>query len=125
LPSVTVKLFNYSVLVETATRSAGSTASITLARLSPGPYRLDFSGPLIVDASKQENVIAGYTTVDTVSLSVKPYPARSDLALYLFLGTAASAPVIGSIVLFRRRVLRNRVRRAARLSSQGSGKKRS
>src|SRR2546426_264551 len=125
LPSVTLKLFNYSVLVETATRSAGSKASITLAGLSPGPYRLDFSGPLIVDASKQENVIAGYTTVDTVSLSVKPYPARPDLALYLFLGTAASAPVIGSIVLFRRRVLRNRVRRAARLSSQGSRKKRS
>jgi hypothetical protein len=115
LQSVTVKLSNSSI-VETITRPGGNTGPVTFSKLKAGPYQVDFSGPRITSASRQENVQAGWTTIDYVGLTVQtPDPIRSDnLVLYLLLGTMASLPILGAVLVVRRRVLRRRAKRASR-----------
>jgi hypothetical protein len=116
--SVTVKLSNSST-VETVTRPGGNTGPVTFSKLQAGPYQVYLSGPRISSASRQENVQAGWTTIDYVGLTVQtPDPGRSDnLVLYLLLGTMASLPIIGAVLVVRRRVLKHRARRAGRQSS--------
>ena len=111
--SVTVKLSNSSV-VETVTRAAGNTGPVTFSKLEAGSYQVDFSGPQIIGASRQENVLAGWTTTDYVGLSVVPThdPNRSDFGLYLLIGTLASLPIIGVVLVLRRRALKHKPRRA-------------
>lgn len=116
--SVTVKLFNGSSLVETAVRPGGNRGVVTLSGLLAGSYRVDFSGPRITSVSRQENVVAGWTTVDYVGLAVQtPDPISSNnLVLYLLIGTMASLPILGIVLVVRRRVLKGRARQAARRS---------
>jgi PKD repeat protein len=112
--SVTVKLSNSSI-VETITRPGGNTGPVTFSKLKAGTYQVDFSGPRITSASRQENVQEGWTTTDYVGLTVQT-PDPNNLVLYLLLGTMASLPIIGAVLVVRRRALKRRARRAGRQS---------
>ena len=113
--SVTVQLYNGSILVETFTRPAGSTAAFSAPGLVAGSYRLAFSGSRISSTSKQENVIEGWTTTDIVYLTIQlPNPPGLDLRLYLLLSTIAGSAGIAVFLLVR---TRRRNRAAKRVKS--------
>jgi len=102
--SVTLKLFNGSILVETFTRPAGSTAAFSAPGLVAGTYTLTFSGPGITSYSKQENVIAGWTTPDIVYLTIQqPDSNGLDLRFYLILSTILGSVGIAGFLLVRTR----------------------
>ncbi len=108
--NVTVSLYNGTTttsLVETFTRNP-TTNPIILSRLSEGSYRLTFSGPGVTPYSTDETVTAGWTTVDSISLTVQ-YPTPppildlSGIQLVIVTGVVGAGGILGTFALIRRR----------------------
>ena len=77
--------------------------------LLPSTYFLTFSGPSVVAYSKMENVTPGWTTQDSVYLTVippPPPPNNPDIASLIYLGTIIGGLGIITILLVRRRRLK-------------------
>jgi len=112
--AVTVSLFNGTVLVgNPVTRPAFLTGVFNFQNLEPGSYRLNFSGPGIVPASANVNVVPGWTTWYTAYLSLVQPPAdngASDVQFFLILGAVAGGIILGSGALVRRRLRRKKRR---------------
>jgi hypothetical protein len=110
--SVTVRLYNGSSLVGTFIRAAGNTGPFSASGLLTGTYRLDFSGPGITPASKPEPVTAGWTTTDTVYLTVQTPPPVVDLRVYLLLAGILGSVGITAVLIVRTRAMERRAKRA-------------
>jgi hypothetical protein len=112
LQNVTLSLFRGSILVETITRQAGITAPFSISGLTPGLYRLDFSGPSITPASKQENVLAGLTQTDIVILTVQTQPTQTvapDPWIYFLEGSSIVILGGGAVsIIYERRKKRRK-----------------
>jgi PKD domain len=99
---VSVVLLNSSVVVVRETKSS-SVSRLNFSNLAPGTYSVDFSGSSVVSYSKQETVTPGWTTNDTVYLTVVPPSNPPDLRLFIVLAAVGAGLAIGMVGLFRRR----------------------
>lgn len=99
---VSIVLLNSSVVVARVTKSS-SVSRLSFSNLAPGTYTVDFSGSSVVSYSKQETVTPGWTTNDTVYLTVVPISNPPDLRLYIVLAAVGAGLAIGFVGLFRRR----------------------
>lgn len=82
--------------------------AVVLTGLSEGTYFITFLGPGVTASSITETVIAGWTTADSVSLTVQypTPPSRTDLSgiqLAVVTGVVGAGAVLGIFALIRRR----------------------
>jgi hypothetical protein len=109
--NVIVRFFNSSSSpFPFATRSTNLAGGVLLGQLTPGDYRVSFSGQGIVNSSKTETARPGWTTMDTVYLSMVPAP--QDLSGLIYLGSILGGVgvVLGAIV-YQKRKSSNRAKR--------------
>jgi hypothetical protein len=124
---VVVTLSNSSGVVARSTKSA-SLSRLNFSRLAPGTYAVGFAGSTIVSFSGQESVIAGWTTEDTVYLTVVPPSSPPDLRLFVIVSVLGVGLVGGGAGLFlrRRRALRmGKTRAPARTRKASESRQRS
>lgn len=102
--AVTVSLYNGTLFVQNYTKPAFVVGALVLSNLKPGTYRLIFSGPGVVSNSIALDVIAGWTTWYTATLTlIKPPPAGggSDIRFFLALGAVGGGALLGALTIFR------------------------
>jgi hypothetical protein len=106
--NVQVRVFNASSSpAPFVTRTVNQLGGVLFSSLSPGDYYLTFSGQGIVNSSKKETVIPGFTTTDTIYLSSTPPSA--DYAGLIYTGAILGAiGVFGGAIIYQKRKSRKR-----------------
>ncbi len=111
--NVTVSLYNITGTIQVLFGSvvkSPNVKSVVFSALRAGSYRVDFGGAGIVSYSRDESVMAGWTTQDVVYLSLKaqpnpppPPPAPDSSPLPIVLALVAAGLSLGSLSVFLRR----------------------
>jgi hypothetical protein len=103
--AVTVRLYNQSQLVGYLTVPANQGGPAVFSGLSAGTYLLSFNGTGVTPMSKGETVIAGWTTVDNVVLTVHvpPPPVNNDLGYYILVAGVLGGIGLGGVAAVQRR----------------------
>jgi hypothetical protein len=84
---VLVRLYNYTSPLSscrTCNRTIVLGGSVDFRWLTPGSYTLNFTGPGVDPSSKQTQVQVGWTTMETVYLTVKQPPGPNTIGLVIF-----------------------------------------
>jgi hypothetical protein len=119
--NVVIKVFNTSSSPSPVVNQNISITGITqINRLTPGNYFVVFTGQGYYSANRTEQVLPGWTTMDTVYLSPAPGPTNPpDYSGIIYVGSiAAGIGVIGTIMVFHKR---NSSTRKAGKSSRSKG----
>jgi PKD repeat protein len=104
--NVLIKVFNTSSSPSPAVNQTISILGITqINRLTPGNYFVLVTGQGYYSANRTEQVLPGWTTMDTVYLSSVPGPTNPpDYSGIIYVGSIAAAiGVIGTIIALQRR----------------------
>lgn len=121
--NVLVRLFNSSVSgVPFVSKMSNEAGGVTFDGLAPGNYYLTFLGVGVVNSSRSERVIPGWTTRDTVYVALVPPPPDYSGLIYIGAIVGALAVVTGAIVYQRWRSAKSRAKGSA--SRRGSLKSR-
>jgi PKD domain len=110
--NVIVRIFNASSSpAPFATRTTNGGGGVLVGQLTPGNYYVSFSGQGIVNSSKTENARPGWTTMDTVYLSMVSPP--QDLSGLIYLGTIlGGVGVVAGAIVYQKRKSSNRASKA-------------
>ena len=109
ISSVIASLFNGSVFVENRTKPVFTTGSVSFVGLTPGSYRVSFSGPSVVLSSVMETVIPGWIAYDTAFLTLVDQPRSDSLGFYILLLVVTGGGIaLGSVAILRRRHAKER-----------------
>jgi PKD repeat protein len=109
--NVQVSMFNSSSSsTPFQTQTINEAGGVTFNNLSPGDYYLTFSGVGFVTSSKTENVLPGFTSMDTIYLDSTP--ASADYSGLIYLGSILSGlGVVGGVLVYQRRRSSSRSRK--------------
>ncbi len=104
---VSATLSNGTSIVATQTKTAID-RGVVFSGLKPGTYKVDIAGGTVISSSKQETVIAGWTTWDVAYLSPKPQSTVVDWSSIIFVSTLAGGLFLGALAIFLGRRQRRR-----------------
>lgn len=120
--NVIVKMFNSSIATLPFTnKTIDQGGQAQFNRLAPGTYQVTFSGQGIVPSSRSELITPGWTTQDTVYLTVQTPPP--DYSWLVFVGPMAGGLGVVAVVAVMKRRNSDKGPRSSKRSSGGFKKR--
>lgn len=119
--TVLVQLFNSSSSPLFANKTVNGVGEVLFHMLTPGNYYLSFSGQGIVSTSVTEKVTPGWTTLDTVYVSLVTPPA--DYGGLIYAGTILTGvTIVGVVFVYQKRKASRAMNARTRGTSTGKTK---
>jgi hypothetical protein len=121
--NVLVLLFNSSSSPLFANKTVNGAGEAVFARLAPGSYYLTFSGQGIVSASVSERVVPGWTTRDTVYVTLVAVNPPANYGGLIYAGTIlGGVGVVAVAFVYQKRKASRTVKRKGRGNLSGKNR---